>query len=134
MSSGRILVVDDDPDIRKSLRLVLSKLGYEVVEGEDGEAAIKTIRSGDNPLKVDAIICDLYMPKVNGQEAIAFFRVQFPSVPVIVLTGQPDVSSASSLYKQGIVDYLAKPIDPEKLKQVVAKAVKEGGYKDPFKT
>ena len=134
MSSGRILVVDDDPDIRKSLRLVLSKLGYEVVEGEDGEAAIKTIRSGDNPLKVDAIICDLYMPKVNGQEAIAFFRVQFPSVPVIVLTGQPDVSSASSLYKQGIADYLTKPIDPEKLKQVVAKAVKEGGYKDPFKT
>lgn len=134
MSSGRILVVDDDPDIRKSLRLVLSKLGYEVVEGEDGEAAIKTIRSGDNPLKVDAIICDLYMPKVNGQQAIAFFRVQFPSVPVIVLTGQPDVSSASSLYKQGIVDYLVKPIDPEKLKQVVAKAVKEGGYKDPFKT
>lgn len=128
------MVVDDDPDIRKSLRLVLSKLGYEVVEGEDGEAAIKTIRSGDNPLKVDAIICDLYMPKVNGQQAIAFFRVQFPSVPVIVLTGQPDVSSASSLYKQGIVDYLVKPIDPEKLKQVVAKAVKEGGYKDPFKT
>jgi DNA-binding NtrC family response regulator len=38
------------------------------------------------------------------------------------------------LYKQGIVDYLSKPVDPEKLKQVVAKAVKEGGYKDPFKT
>lgn len=134
MSSGRILIVDDETEIRKSLRLVLSKEGYDVVEGENGEAAIKTIRSGDNPLKVDAIICDLYMPKVNGQEAIAFFRAEFPSVPVIVLTGQPDVKSASSLYKQGIVEYLTKPIDPEKLKQVVAKAVKEGGFKDPFKT
>ena len=134
MSSGRILIVDDEADIRKSLRLTLSKTGYDVVEAENGEAAIKVIRSGDNPLKVDAIICDLYMPKVNGQEAITFFRAQFPSVPVIVLTGQPDVNSASSLYKKGIADYLVKPIDPEKLKQVVAKAVKEGGFKDPFKT
>jgi two-component system chemotaxis response regulator CheY len=102
------------------------------VEAENGEAAINVIRSGDNLLKVDAIICDLYMPKVNGQEAITFFRAQFPSVPVIVLTGQPDVNSA--LYKKGIADYLVKPIDPDKLTQVVAKAVKEGGYKDPFKT
>ncbi len=134
MSSGRILVVDDEADIRRSVNLVLTKAGYEVVEGQDGEAAIKAIRSGDNPLKIDAIICDLYMPKVNGQEAITFFRAEFPSVPVIVLTGQPDVKSASSLYKQGIVDYLTKPVDPAKLKEVVAKAVKEGGYKDPFKT
>src|SRR5688572_29199233 len=117
MSSGRILVVDDEADIRRSVKLVLTKAGYEVVEGQDGEAAIKAIRSGDNPLKIDAIICDLYMPKVNGHEAITFFRAEFPSVPVIVLTGQPDVQSASSLYKQGIVDYLTKPVDPAKLKE-----------------
>ncbi|WP_447977347.1 response regulator [Candidatus Nitrospira bockiana] len=134
MGLGRVLVVDDEADVRKSLRLTLTKAGYDVVEGEDGEQAIKAIRSGDNPLKVDAIICDLYMPKVNGKEAIAFFRAQFPSVPVIVLTGQPDVRSASDLYKQGISDYLVKPIEPEKLKAVVAKAVKEGGYKDDFRT
>ncbi|MGH7166173.1 MAG: response regulator, partial [Nitrospiraceae bacterium] len=91
MGLGRILVVDDEADVRKTVRLTLAKAGYDVVEAEDGEKAIAAIKSGDNPLMVDTVICDLHMPKVNGLEAIAFFRSQFPSVPVIVLTGKPDV-------------------------------------------
>ena len=134
MGQGRVLVVDDEVDIRKTVRLTLSKAGFDVVEAEDGEQAIKQIRSGDNPLIVDAIICDIHMPKVNGMEAIAYFRQQFPSVPVIVLTGQPEVNSASNLFKQGIADYLMKPISPEKLTEVVSKHVKAYGYKDQFKT
>ena len=55
------------------------------------------------------------MPKVNGMEVIAFFRQQFPSVPGIVLTGEPEVAGASHLLKEGIVAYLAKPISPEYL-------------------
>lgn len=131
MSVGRILVVDDEADVRKSVRMTLTKAGYDVVEAEDGDKAIKEIRSGDNPIMVDAIICDIHMPKVNGMEAIAFFRQQFPSVPVIVLTGEPEVAGATHLVKQVIVDYLAKPISPEKLTQVVRKAVKDHVFKDP---
>jgi two-component system chemotaxis response regulator CheY len=134
MSLGRILVVDDEADVRKSVRLTLTKAGYDVVDAEDGEKGIKQIRSGDNPLMVDAIICDIHMPKVNGVEAIAFFRQQFPSVPVIVMTGQPDVKIATDLMKQGVVDYLVKPVTPDKLTDVVNKHAKGHVYKDEFKT
>jgi two-component system, chemotaxis family, chemotaxis protein CheY len=135
MGLGRVLVVDDEADIRKSVRLTLTKAGYDVIEAEDGGKGIEAIRSGDNPLMLDTIICDLVMPKINGMEAIAFFRNQFPGVPVIVLTGHPNVENASELFKQGVVDYLVKPIVPDKLAAAVAKAVKGRElFKDQFAT
>ncbi len=135
MGLGRVLIVDDEADLRKSLRLILTKAGYDAVEAEDGEKAIEAIRSGDNPLMVDTVICDLVMPKVNGMEAIAFFRSQFPGVPILVLTGHPNIDNASDLYKQGVVDYLVKPIVPEKLLAAVEKAVKQRElFKDQFAT
>ena len=134
MGTGRVLVVDDEADIRKTVRMTLTKAGFNVIEAEDGEKAIKEIRSGDNPLMVDAILCDIHMPKVNGIEAVAFFRQQFPSVPVIVMTGQPDVKGAADLMKQGVVDYLIKPVSSEKLIEIVAKHVTGHVYKDQFKT
>ena len=135
MGLGRVLIVDDEADLRKSLRVILAKAGYDVVEAADGEEAVRTIRSGDNPLIVDAIICDLVMPKMNGMEAIAFFRDQFPGVPVVVLTGHPNVENAADLFKQGVVDYLVKPVIPEKLLAVAKKAVNSHElFKDQFAT
>jgi len=134
MPLGRVLVVDDEPAIRQSIRMTLTKAGYDIVEAEDGEKAIEAIRSGDNPLMVDTIICDMQMPKVSGMEAVAFFRQQFPGVPVLVLTGHPAVESASELFKKGITDYLSKPIEPAKLVAVVEKAVKQHEmFKDDFR-
>ena len=123
MSKGRILVIDDEPNVRESIRMILKKADYEIVEAEDGAQAIEAIRSGDNPIKVNAVICDLVMPKVNGMEAIAFFRSQFPGIPVLALTGFPNVQNISELYQKGIVDYLVKPITPEQLLAAVEKAV-----------
>ena len=123
MPKGRVLIVDDEADVRKSIRLSLTKADYDVVEAEDGEQAIAAIRSGDNPLAVSAVICDLVMPKVNGMEAIAFFRSQFPGVPILVLTGHPNIDNMTELYQQGVVDYLVKPMVPEKLLAAVEKAV-----------
>jgi two-component system chemotaxis response regulator CheY len=134
MASGRILVVDDEPDIRKTVRLTLTKAGYDVVEAEDGEKGIKAIKSGDNPLMVDAIICDIHMPKIGGNEAIAWFRSQFPSVPIVVMTGKPDIGNATNLMKQGVADYLIKPVEAEKLVAVINKVAKDHVYKDKFKT
>ena len=125
MGRGRVLVVDDEADLRKSVRLTLTKAGYDVVEAEDGEKAIEAVRSGDNPLMLDTIIMDLVMPKVNGVEAIAYIRSQFRGVPILVLTGHPNIENMKELYKQGIVDYLVKPIVPDKLVAAVEKAVKE---------
>ncbi len=123
MPKGRVLIVDDEADVRKSIRLSLTNADYDVLEAEDGEQAIEAIRSGDNPLAVSAVICDLVMPNVNGMEAIAFFRSQFPGVPILVLTGHPNIENMAELYKQGVVDYLVKPIAPEKLLAAVEKAV-----------
>jgi len=125
MGRGRVLVVDDEADLRKSVRLTLTKAGYDVIEAEDGEKAIEAVRSGDNPLMLDTIIMDLVMPKVNGVEAIAYIRSQFRGVPILVLTGHPNIDNMKELYKQGIVDYLVKPIVPDKLLAAVEKAVKE---------
>ena len=121
MSLGRILVVDDQEEIRRSVRLTLTKAGYDVIDAEDGEKGIQQMRSGDNPLMVDAILCDLHMPNLNGVEAIAFFRQQCPSVPVIVMTGRPEITGATDLMRQGVVDYLIKPVRPDELTAAVGK-------------
>ena len=134
MALGRVLVVDDEPDIRKAVHLILTKAGYDVIEAEDGEQGIADVKSGDNPLLLNIIICDLAMPKVNGMEAIAYFRSQFPSVPVIVLSGTGTVDKARTLLKQGVAEFLSKPVEPAKLTAAVSRAVKQSGYKDDFKT
>ncbi len=134
MALGRVLVVDDEGDIRKMLKMTLTKAGFDVIEAEDGEKGIAAVKSGDNPLLLNTIICDLQMPKIGGMEAIAYFRSQFPSVPVIVLSGTGTIDKAKTLFKQGVVEFLSKPVEPEKLVAAVSKAVQQSGYKDDFKT
>ncbi len=124
-TQGLVLVVDDERDIRKVVRMTLEKAGYGVIEAEDGEKAMQEIRSGENPLILDLAIMDIRMPKVNGIEAIAFFQQEFPRVPIIVLTGHPDVEMATKFMKEGIVDYLAKPVEKEKLQAAVARAMEQ---------
>lgn len=135
MSLGRVLVVDDEENVRKMVRMTLTKAGFDVVEAEDGEQGIKAMRSGDNPLMVDAIFCDIFMPKINGMEAISFFLTQFPSVPVVVITGQPDIQKQTTLFKGGnVVDYLVKPIEAQKLVAVAKKAMEQRKPVDKHKT
>jgi two-component system chemotaxis response regulator CheY len=122
-TNGRVLVVDDEPDIRKVVRLSLQKAGYEVIEAENGEKAIEAINQGENRLLLDVVICDIRMPKINGVEAIAYFRANYPRVPLIVLTGFPDTDMATSLLRQGVVDYLVKPVEGEKLREAVGRAM-----------
>jgi two-component system chemotaxis response regulator CheY len=120
---GRILVVDDEAQVRKPISLMLGKDGYEVVEAADGEEAIEALRSGDNPLMVDTVLCDIRMPRINGKEAIAYFRAEFPGVPIVVMTGYPDVELAVSLMRQGVRDYLIKPVTKDELLSAIRKSV-----------
>ena len=120
---GRILVVDDESSIRKPIRIALLQAGYEVVEAIDGQDAIHALGDGDNPLLMDAILCDIRMPRINGIDAIHFFRTQYPSIPVIVLTGYPDCELAVTLMKMGVRDYLVKPIAKQDLLRVLKCAV-----------
>jgi two-component system chemotaxis response regulator CheY len=140
MSKGRVLVVDDEAEVRKSVRLILSKAGYDVIEAEDGQAGVNALKSGDNPIAVDAIICDLDMPKMGGIEAIPNFLYQFPSCPIIILSGSITLESTTRLFKpgvlfkQGVREFLSKPIDQERLLGAVEKAVNEGERRDKSAT
>jgi len=134
MSSGRVLVIDDEADIRLTVKTVLQKEGYEVIEAEDGEKGVAKAKAGDNPLMLNAIICDLQMPKMGGMDAITSLRKQFPSCPVIVLSGTATVDKANILFKQGVIEVLSKPIENKALIAAVKKAVEQSGYKDQFST
>ena len=121
----KILIIDDERSIRSTLKEILEYENYSVDEAEDGEKAIQEINKDENPLVLDVIICDIRMPKINGVEAINYFQQQWPRVPLIVLTGFPDMDMATGFLKKGIVDYLVKPVEKEKLIGAVAKAFQQ---------
>ena len=121
---GRVLIVDDEDIVRKVLRVTLTEAGYDVVEAEHGGKGIEKIGSDDNPLMVDVIICDIRMPKINGIEAITFFREQYPSVPILVLTGFPDTKMATDLMSKGVFDYLVKPINMKQLQGILSRVMR----------
>ncbi len=125
MIMGRVLIVDDEEHVRKTVGLALKQGGYEVLEAVDGEQAIKSVQSYPADLQLHAIICDIGLPKVNGHDVISFIRAKLPSVPVLVLTGQPDVQGAAALFKQGVVDYLIKPAQAQTLLDAVRRAIGE---------
>ncbi len=130
-TNGRVMVVDDEADVRTVARMCLEKAGYNVVEAEDGEQAIREIKQGDNPVMLDVIVTDINMPIVNGLEAIQFFQQEWPRVPLIVMTGYPNLETATELMKRGLVDYLVKPVDKEKLVAAVEKGMGQremGGF------
>jgi two-component system chemotaxis response regulator CheY len=124
-SEGLVLVVDDEPDVRKVVRMTLEKAGYDVVEAEDGEKAIEEINKGENSLLLNLIITDIRMPNRNGIDVINYYRKEWSSVPIIVLTGFPDLDMATTMLQHGVSDYLVKPVESEKLRASVAKAFEQ---------
>ena len=121
--NGRVLVVDDEPSVRTIVRLILEKAGYEVLEAENGETAIEALNTGENRLVLDVVICDIRMPKINGVQAIEYFQREYPHVPIIVLTAYPETKMAVSFVRSGVADYLIKPVDAQKLRDAVARAM-----------
>jgi YesN/AraC family two-component response regulator len=121
----KVLVIDDEDMVRQTIRRQLDGTEFEIIEATDGEQGIELLNTLDNPLTVDVIICDIRMPKINGIEAIAYFRKEYPSTPIVVLTGYPDVALATELLQQGVTDFLTKPVEKQNLVEVVTKAAQE---------
>jgi len=90
MALGRVLIVDDQAYARQAVGLLLSKAGYEVIEAEDGQKAIQIMNEEGNAYKVDTILCDLKMPNLDGPQAITYFQTHCPSIPIVIMTGEPD--------------------------------------------
>lgn len=109
-SDIKILVVDDEADIRKIVRLLLQKKGYSVIEASNGALAVEAVENGD----VDFIIMDIMMPKMSGIEATAKIR-EISKVPILFLTAKSLVSDKESAYVSGGDDYLVKPFSSAEL-------------------
>jgi DNA-binding NtrC family response regulator len=119
-----VLVLDDEAEVRAAIRLQLKGTRFEILEAETAQQAIELL--SDNAISVDVIICDVRMPGISGVEAVEQFQREYPTTPVIVLTGFPDVALAVDfMKKQDVVDYLTKPVEKQKLVATVEKAAQE---------
>jgi len=116
---ARILVVDDEPDMRWLVAGVLQAEGFEVVEAEDGQAALERVRA-EAPA---AVILDLRMPRLDGMAALGELRALAPHVPVIMLTAYGDIPTAVQAMRLGAYDYLTKPFHNEDLVLTVRRAL-----------
>jgi two-component system response regulator HydG len=123
MTQKQVMVVEDNQDIREVLKLQLEPGGYQVLEAANGEEAIGILQNEDDIITVDAILCDLRMPKMNGIEFINHLRQEAPQIPVAVVTGYPDMEMRDDLIKKGVKEYLVKPVTKNKLLALVSKLV-----------
>ena len=120
--SARILVVDDEPDMADSVRLILTRAGHEALVETDGARAIETATL-ERP---DLVITDLRMPGVDGLALIEQLKQKQAGLPVVVMTGFASVDSAVEAMRRGATDYLAKPFGPDELLIKVEQALAWG--------
>ena len=111
MNEIRILAVDDEPDLRSLLRILLKNTGYEVLEAASGREAVEIVRSEP---RIDLVIMDIMMPGLNGVEACAEIR-KFSMVPMLFLTAKTQLADKAQAYASGGDDYLAKPFSQNEL-------------------
>ena len=109
METIKILVVDDEPRMRKLVKDFLSAKGYEVLEAADGEEAVERFM-GDR--EIDLLILDVTMPKMDGWEVVKAVR-QYSRVPIIMLTARGEERDELLGFKLGVDEYISKPFSPK---------------------
>jgi DNA-binding response OmpR family regulator len=112
-AGGRILVVDDEPHIRRVLEAMLGKEGFDVHSASDGAEGLRAIAAGG----VDLVILDLLMPDIHGLEVLAKIRTdpERGSTPVIILTAKGQDTDREAALTGGADDFMTKPFSPKKL-------------------
>ena len=111
MDMIRILAVDDEPDLRSLLRILLKNRGYDVLEAASGREAVELVRSEP---RIDLVIMDIMMPGLSGVEACAEIR-KFSTVPMLFLTAKSQLADKAEAYASGGDDYLPKPFTQNEL-------------------
>jgi two-component system response regulator HydG len=121
-----ILVVDDDNAHRIMLRTLIGGWGHEVSEADDGAAAIEQVKEQS----YDLVLMDVRMVQVSGLEALAQIKLYNPAIPVIIMTAYSSVDTAVKALKQGAHDYLTKPLDFDKLRITIERAMEHTRLKE----
>lgn len=116
MSQGKVLIVDDEAEVRRLLQEFLSLRGYDVVLAGSGMEALEAVEAQ----KPDLVLLDVAMPEMDGVETLGRIVALDPALPVIMVTANTDISVTSKLLAMGAVDYIPKPFDLEYLDQAVS--------------
>ncbi|MBM4149160.1 MAG: response regulator [Lentisphaerae bacterium] len=119
MNSGRVLLVDDEKYVLRSLKLILCSEGYTVGTAPNGEEAVRMLDKED----YDAVVSDIKMWPVDGMELLRLLKAGKPNLSVILLTGFGAPGTASAALKYDVYDYLIKPVNTDELLRAVAGAV-----------
>ncbi len=117
-STIAILVVDDEALIRNLLEKVLTKEGYQVLLAPDGPEALEII----NAQKVDIVVCDVAMPKMNGLELLKNLKRIRPEIGVVIMTGNGETNTVRDALLLGADEYITKPFESFEMKLVVERA------------
>lgn len=129
-TQSTILIVDDDPVQRRLAEAAITRAGYDFLAAEDGRQALELL-AGEKGMEISVVVLDLVMPELDGMGVLTQLREQNFSKPVIVLTSQGGVNTVVEAMRLGAFDFLIKPIAPEKLGQILAKAIKFAGSATP---
>jgi len=112
----RVLIVDDEPNVRLVFATALELAGYSTIAAENGEVALRMVAEGS----IDLILLDLRMPGIDGMEVLRSLRDLGITIPTVIVTAHGSVPDAVSAMKLGAVDFLIKPLTPEALRREVA--------------
>ena len=112
---GKILIVDDEPNIRKGLRAILTRDGHEVRDVATAEEALEEMET----FVFEVAIIDIRMPGMSGTDLLARIRPRWPHLAVVLLTGHGTLETAITAVKEGAHDYLLKPAQPDEIRAVV---------------
>ncbi len=119
MAGGKVLIADDEKNVAEGLQMILSEDGYDAEMATDGEEAWEKIQANEFGL----VLADLKMPKMDGLELFAKMRESGINSEFIMITGEASVDSAVEAMRHGAYDYLTKPLDVERLKALIPKAL-----------
>ncbi|HKY36382.1 MAG TPA: protein kinase [Polyangiaceae bacterium] len=116
---GRVLLVDDQPKLLRLFERSLTKAGHEVVTAENGRSAVELVRTQD----FDVVVSDVRMPDMGGVELLRELHERDPDLPVLLVSGSPDLQTALKAVEYGAFEYLTKPVPFDKLEASVVRAV-----------
>jgi two-component system response regulator HydG len=122
----KILVIDDENDLRFVLKRFLSKHNYEVIEASSGRKALEALKSHD----ISLILCDFKLDDMDGATVLKAIKEIDPDVPVIIITGYSNIKTAVEVMRLGAIDYVTKPLIPEEILMTIRKAMSKEGNEE----